>query len=183
MANILYGGRRRRRRGLHGRRRRRRGGSWLTNALSKAHNWIKSKKIISTVGNALGAVGVPYAGAIGKVAGTLGYGRRRRVRRRRLGGRRRVYRRRVTHRRVGGRRRVYRRRRTHRRRKGGNLKSLLSTAHKFIKDNRLISKGLRTFGHSKLAAASQALGYGRRRRAMGAGTMFASSQLAAPRFY
>ena len=51
----------------------------IGNALSKAHDWIKSNKIISTVGSALGAVGVPYAGAIAKGASALGYGRRRRV--------------------------------------------------------------------------------------------------------
>ena len=60
----------------------------IGNALSKAHDWVKSNKIISTVGRALGAVGVPYAGAIGSTAATLGYGRRRKrvVRRRRVGG-------------------------------------------------------------------------------------------------
>ena len=61
--------------------RRKRGGGFM-DALKSAHNWIKSNKIISTVSNALGKIGVPYAGAIGTAAGTLGYGRRRRVVRR-----------------------------------------------------------------------------------------------------
>ena len=178
MSERICGGGRRRRR--VGRPRRRHGGSWLGDALSKAHNWIKSKKIVSTVANALGSVGVPYAGTIGSVARTLGYGprRRRRVRRRRVaGGRRRVYRRRrVVHRRrrrVGGRRRVYRRRG-----RGGNLKSVLSNIHRFVKSNRLISKGLRHFApNSKLSSAAESLGYGRKR----GGNMFSTDQFAAMR--
>ena len=57
-------------------------------ALRSAHNWIKSNKIISTVGNALGGV-IPIAGTIGRTAATMGYGRKRRVGRprvRRAGG-------------------------------------------------------------------------------------------------
>ncbi len=139
--NIYYGGGRKRR---VGRPRRRHGGSFfgsIGNALSKAHDFIKNNKIISTVGNALGAVGVPYAGAIGKAASTLGYGRRRR---------RRVVRRRP---------RLVRRRRA-----GGSLRSILSAAHGFVKKHSLVSKGLSHFGHSKLASAASSLGYGRRRR-------------------
>lgn len=120
----------RRRRRVH----RRRGGNIFAdigNALSSAHHFIRKNKVISTVGNALGAVGVPYASAIGKAAGVLGYGRRRRV---------------------------------YRRRRGGDLKSTLASAHKFIKDRRLISSALKHFGHHRLSAASAALGYGRRRR-------------------
>ncbi len=37
-------------------------GAGLWDALKSAHDWIKSKKIISTVGNALGSVGIPVAG-------------------------------------------------------------------------------------------------------------------------
>jgi hypothetical protein len=55
------------------------GGSKFTDFFKKAHDFIKSKKLVSTVANALGSVGVPYAGTIGNVAGKLGYGRRRRV--------------------------------------------------------------------------------------------------------
>jgi len=134
------------------RRRRRRGGNILSdigNALSSAHSFIRKNKIISTVGNALGAVGVPYASAVGKVAGVLGYGRRRR---RRRGGNLRSM--------MMG----YGRRRHVRRRRGGDLRSVLSSAHKFVKDRRLISGALKHFGHHRLSAAASALGYGRRRR-------------------
>ena len=107
----------------------------IGNALSKAHDWIRSNKIISSV-SLLGKAGVPYAGAIGTAAGTLGYGRRRRA----------------------GRPRVARKR-------GGaiNLRSLLSNAHKFVKDKKLISSALSHFGHHKLSSAASSLGYGRRR--------------------
>jgi len=50
-------------------------GRGILDWLKKAHDFIKKNKIISTVGKSLGAVGVPYAGAIGSAAGTLGYGR------------------------------------------------------------------------------------------------------------
>ncbi len=156
--------------------RRRRGGGFL-DAIKSAHNWIKSNKIISTVGNALGKIGVPYAGAIGTAAGTLGYGRRR------------------THR-----RRVVRRR-------GGalNLRSLLSKVHGFVKGNQLVSKGLSHFGHQKLAGIASSAGYGRRKRTVrrrrvggavrrrapvrrrlvrhrGGANFFSTEMLAAPRF-
>lgn len=148
--NIFYGMGRRR---VH--RRRHYGGSFL----SKVHDFIKQHKIISTVGNALGAVGVPYASAVGKAASVLGYGRRRRrVGRPRLrSSMRRVGRPRISY--GTGRRRVM-----HRRRRGGDLKSILSSAHKFVKDKRLISSALSHFGHHKLASAASTLGYGRRRR-------------------
>ena len=134
-------------------------------ALRSAHDWIKKNKIISTVGSALGRVGVPYAGAIGTAASTLGYGRRRIVRRPRVIRRRRVVRRRV----------------------GGSLRSILSSAHGFIKRNQLVSKGLSRFGHSKLASAASALGYGKRRtrqvrRHRGGANFFTTEQIAAPRF-
>ena len=73
----------RRRRVLHRKR-----GAGFMDALRSAHNWIKSNKIISTVGNALGGV-IPIAGTIGRTAATMGYGRKRRVGRprvRRAGG-------------------------------------------------------------------------------------------------
>ncbi len=138
---------------------RRRVGRGLMDMIRSAHNWIKSNKIISTVGNALGKAGVPYAGAIGTAAGTLGYGRRRRVVRPRV-------------------RRVrYLRPRVRRRRVGGSLRSLLTSAHGFIKRNQLVSKGLNHFGHSKLASAASSLGYGRRH--MGGGSI---NQVAAIKF-
>ncbi len=190
--NIYYGGARKRRVGRP--RVRRHGGSFfgsIGNALSKAHDFIKNNKIISTVGNALGAVGVPYAGAIGKAASTLGYGRRRRrvVRHRRRGGALNIRGllskvhgfvkgnqlvskglNHFGHSKLAGiassagygrRKRTVRRRR---RRVGGSLRSILSKVHGFVKGNQLVSKGLSHFGHSKLAGLASSAGYGRRRR-------------------
>lgn len=165
--NIYYGGALKRRRRVVRRR-----GAGLGDWLSKAHNWIKSNKIISSVGSLLGKAGVPYAGAIGTAAGTLGYGKRRRPKKRVV-----------------------------RRKKGGaNLRSLLSSAHKFIKDKKLVSSALSHFGHSKLSSAASALGYGRRRvgrpkrtvkrrvvrrvarRGRGGANFFSTEQIAAPKF-
>lgn len=56
------------------RRVRRHQGEGLFDAFKSAHNWIKSNKIISTVGNALAPV-IPIAGTIGNVAAAAGYGR------------------------------------------------------------------------------------------------------------
>ena len=188
--SLYYGNGRRRRVGRVVRRKR--GGGFM-DALKSAHNWIKSNKIISTVGNALGKIGVPYAGAIGTAAGTLGYGRRRRV----------VRRKRVV-RRHGGAINIrgllskvhgfvknnqlvskglshfnhpklaglassagYGRRRSRRvvrRRRGGSLRSILGRVHSFVKSNQLVSKGLNHFGHSKLAGLASSAGYGKRRR-------------------
>ena len=94
--------------------------------------------------------------------------RRRMPMQRRVGGRRRVVRRRVTRRRVT------------RRRRGGSLRSLLSSAHSFIKSKRLVSGALNHFGHPKLASAASSLGYGRRR--VGGANFFSTSMLAVPRF-
>ena len=143
----------RRRRVLHRKR-----GAGFMDALRSAHNWIKSNKIISSVGSMLGKAGVPYAGAIGTAASTLGYGRKRRV----------------------GRPRV--------RRAGGSLKSILSNVHKFVKSNQLVSKGLNHFGHKKLGAVASNLGYGKRRpvrraiRHRGGANFFSTEQLAAPHY-
>ena len=137
--NLYYGGALRRRR-LAARRRGAGFFSNLGNALSTAHDWVKTNKIISTVGNALAGVGVPYAGAIAKGATALGYGTRRR--------------------RVGR----PRKRVVLRKRGGANLRSLLSSAHKFIKEKKLVSSALSHFGHAKLASAAGALGYGRPRK-------------------
>ena len=52
----------RRRYPLRRRRVRRHRGRGFFDALRSAHDFIKKKKIISTVGNALSKVGVPYAG-------------------------------------------------------------------------------------------------------------------------
>ena len=62
--------------------------------LSGVNNFLKKTKIISNVGRMAGGLGVPYAGAVGSVAGALGYGRRKRGgakmggRKRKVGGRR-----------------------------------------------------------------------------------------------
>jgi hypothetical protein len=55
-------------------------GAGFMDFLSKAHSFIKDNKLVSTIGNALGSMGVPYAGKIGSVGAALGYGRRRRRR-------------------------------------------------------------------------------------------------------
>jgi hypothetical protein len=153
------------------------------NAFSRAHDFVKKNKLVSTVANALGSVGVPYAGAIGKAASLVGYGRRRRVGRPRV--RRSGMGRRIVHRRrrpVGGaRRRVHRRQ--HRRVGGAfNLRGALTLAHNFAKKHQLASKALHHLGHPKAAAAVSSLGYGRRRvhrrrvmhRHRGGGSLFGS---------
>ena len=60
------------------RRRRRMRGRGLMDFLGKANNFLKQSKLVSSVGNALGAAGIPLAGKIAGVASSLGYGRRRR---------------------------------------------------------------------------------------------------------
>src|SRR6185437_16250037 len=104
--NLYYGNGRKRRVGRPRVRRHR--GRGFFDALKSAHDWIKKNKIISTVSGALS--GVPgiggIASAINKGSTALGYGRRRRVARRRP-----------------------------MRRRGGaiNLRGLLSKAHSFVK--------------------------------------------------
>ena len=103
---------RRRRRVHHGvgrRRRVRRGGSKFTDFLSKANNFLRDHKVVSTVANALGSVGVPFASKIGSVASNLGYGRKR-VHRRKVGGAMHTAVRRTTHRMRGGARHTHVRR-------------------------------------------------------------------------
>ena len=58
-----------------GRRRKMRGGSIL-GFLGKANSFLRNSKLVSTIANGLGAVGVPYAGRVGNIAGRLGYGRK-----------------------------------------------------------------------------------------------------------
>ena len=60
------------------RRRRRMRGRGLMDFLGKANNFLKQSKLVSSVGNALGAAGIPLAGKIAGVASSLGYDRRRR---------------------------------------------------------------------------------------------------------
>ena len=59
-------------------RRRRMSGRGIGAFLKRANNFLKSSKLVSTVGSALGAAGIPYAAKIAGVASSLGYGRRRR---------------------------------------------------------------------------------------------------------
>jgi len=75
------GGRRRR---THHRKHRKGTGIWddIKSGASKVNDFLKSSKIISTVGNALSNapyVG-PVAGTVGKVASSLGYGKRKKLR-------------------------------------------------------------------------------------------------------
>ena len=60
------------------RRVRRMRGGGLMSFLGKANDFLKKSKLVSSVGSALGSMGVPYASQISGVANSLGYGRRRR---------------------------------------------------------------------------------------------------------
>ena len=51
-------------------------GRGFADFLSKANGFLKSSNLISTVGSALGAAGVPFASTIGNAAGAFGYGKR-----------------------------------------------------------------------------------------------------------
>lgn len=62
-------------------------GKGFMSFLKKANRWLRKTKVLSTVGKALGAAGVPHVGKYAGMAGKLGYGRRRRVVRRRRRGR------------------------------------------------------------------------------------------------
>ena len=132
-------------------------GNWFKGAANTVHNFVRNNKLVS---KGLALLPHPAAKAAGVAAGLAGYGRRRKrlVKRRAVGGRR-IVRRRIK-RRVGGRRIV---RRRIKRRVGGSFRSVLSKAHSFIKSNRLVSRGLNHFGHSKLSNAARSMGYGRRR--------------------
>src|SRR5690606_8533234 len=82
-------------------------------------NWLKNKKVISTVANAL-APSIPAAAKVASVSSALGYGR--------------VYHKRTYRKRkVGGRKRKFVRRR------GRNLLSALKSAHDWLKSNKVIS--------------------------------------------
>lgn len=132
--------------GMGRKRRVRRRGAGFFDALKSAHDWIKSNKVISTVGNALGSVGVPYAAQIGSTAAKLGYGRRRRPIRRRV---------------------------VHRRRHGAGFMDALRAAHNFVKSNKIISTVGSALAKSnvpyagQIASTAAKLGYGRRRRRVG----------------
>lgn len=68
-----------RKRHLGGRRRRRMHGRGLGSFLGKANNFLRDNKIISRVANTLAESGIApgLSGTVGKIASTLGYGRRR----------------------------------------------------------------------------------------------------------
>lgn len=68
------------------RKRRHIGGSKFTDFISKANNFLKQHKVISTLGNTLGSMGVPYASKIGSIASSVGYGYKPVRRRRRMTG-------------------------------------------------------------------------------------------------
>jgi hypothetical protein len=145
-------------------------GGFFGSILSGINKVARSIPIVST---ALGATGNPVAAGLAR---TLGYGRRRRVRRggfmkgfmgaiplalnRGLGRRRRrVHRGGASV--FGGRRKVHR---------GRGIMDMLKKAHKFVKDRQLISKGLNLLQDPRAQKASSIagiLGYGRKRRVGG----------------
>ena len=53
---------------------RRQKGKGFLSFMKKVGGFLKKTKLLSRVGSALGAIGVPYAGTIGSAAGMLGYG-------------------------------------------------------------------------------------------------------------
>lgn len=57
-------------------RQRRMQGKGFMDVIKKINNFLKKTKLVSTVGSALGNV-IPIAGTIGRVAGSAGYGRRK----------------------------------------------------------------------------------------------------------
>lgn len=64
------------------RRRRKMRGRGIMSFLGKANDFLRNSKLVSTVGNALGSAGIPFASQIGNIAGSLGYGRKSAMRRR-----------------------------------------------------------------------------------------------------
>ena len=169
---LMGSGRRRVGSRLHRKRRTIRGG-FFGNILKGLHSVARSVPIVST---ALGATGNPVASGIAR---SLGYGRRRRVRKgtsrartHKYGGRKMsVYggarRRKRMFSVYGGRRRTHKgtyrarakRRVTHR---GRGFMDLLRKGHDLVKSHGLISKGLSHFGQDKYSGVAKALGYGRR---------------------
>ena len=76
--------------GTHRRVTHRRGKGFM-DVVNKVGNFLKRTKLVSNVANVLGSAGIPYANAIGSVAGKFGYGKRR-VNRRAYGTRRPIHR-------------------------------------------------------------------------------------------
>lgn len=66
--------------------RRRQRGRGILSFLGKAKDFLQRTKLVSNIGSALGQAGVPYAQDISNVAGSLGFGRRRKGRGLRLAG-------------------------------------------------------------------------------------------------
>ncbi len=130
------------------------------NGIKKAANWVKDQKLIS---KGLNLIPDPRAKAAAGLAGSIGLGRRRRVRRRRAGGSFLSALKSTGLWHVPGRgrkKRVVRRRRV-----GGSIASALKAAHKYIKDKRLVSSALRHFApKSNYHKIAHAAGYGRRSR-------------------
>ena len=66
-------------------KRRQTGAGLLSNVwkgIKSAVKYLRKSHLISKGANALDSIGVPYAGKVGKVAGAIGFGRRRRVKQR-----------------------------------------------------------------------------------------------------
>jgi hypothetical protein len=181
MRRKLIGGRKRKQ-VIGGRRRRMAGSGFFGNiwngikrAATGAHDFIKNNRLIS---RGLALIPDARARAAGTAAGALGYGRRRKYKkrhykkRRLVGGRKRKVRLVGGHRRktrvIGGRRKRVRKVIGGRHRKrtmaGRGFLSALRSAHDFVKRHRLVSRGLNHFGHSRLSNAASSLGYGRRKR-------------------
>jgi hypothetical protein len=145
MRRKLVGGRKRKR-VIGGRRRRMAGSGFFGNiwngikrAATGAHDFIKNNRLIS---RGLALIPDARARAAGTAAGALGYGRKRKYRKRHYKKRRLVGGRKRKVRLVGGRRKRAR----------------------FVKRHRLVSRGLSHFKYHGLSNAASSLGYGRRKR-------------------
>lgn len=144
------------------RRIRRQRGKGFMDVLKKVGAFLKKTQLVSKVGRTLGSVGVPYAGMIGNVAGSLGYGRRRRV------GRPRVSRVRGQGLSLAG--GMYRRPMRQRRQRGKGFMDVLKKVGAFLKKTQLVSKVANTLGSAgipyagAIGSVASSLGYGRRRR-------------------
>jgi len=180
----------------HGRKKRtvRRRGRGVADILKKAHAYVKKEKLISRALKNFGHT------KLGNAAAALGYGRRKRTVRRRGRGlgdilkkahayikKERLISRALKnfgHTKLGnaaGALGYGKRKRRVVRRRGRGLADILKKAHAYVKKERLVSRALRNFGHTKLANAAGALGYGRRRMHGGA-NFFTTEQIAAPKY-
>ena len=89
---------------------------------------------------------------IGKVASSIGYGRKSKpgVRLHRP--------------RKVGRPRTTTKKTTKKRKSGGSLRSMITSAHNFLKKHKVISTTLGQLGHPKFSSAASSLGYGKKRK-------------------